>query len=573
MIDEVRTMIGEAEAATAATQDAQTAATEGTAQADNAEAMQVDNADPAAAEKSADPEAPEGTSENLPPAAAETAAPALAEASEAPAAEKTEAPAAEKTEAGAAQEKPQQADASALELAWRKKLAGLFREWKRTDYLKGAIEVAAPGLMEKTLAFEQKKLDDETEKAELQKLEEKLEEEAELSRSLGPEHVKKLAEELARLLEQAEKGAARPRALVRAMQMLYLAESAADAVASLRPETADEEALRQLAERTEEFAPALDAMRSLAVDKDVFAHLADEIEHEHQDLPESESEASDVGKELAKNEPAPVVLPQGWRLEWVKRKKKEMREFVSPDGTRYRNVKEVREALVIWEAMQAAKAAAAKAAEAAAARGEQPPPKRTRLRGKSSAALSAYAAAPAAPAVAATIPSAPPAPAAVDEDAFAEDLLAALGVDDKATGETKKPTAGAEVLVKGFTARAQLHLNGKRGRLGKFDSSTGKWDCLVDGSVKMSMSPSNFDVVPPTSAGTSKSPAAQVKRGASAEDQTRRVRAKAAARGAGGKGRGRGGRGQEEGNSAAAFMQEINAAKPAVLPQDDGDSD
>lgn len=36
----------------------------------------------------------------------------------------------------------------------------------------------------------------------------------------------------------------------------------------------------------------------------------------------------------------PVVLPPGWRMEWVKRKKKEMREFVDPEQRRYRSVRE-----------------------------------------------------------------------------------------------------------------------------------------------------------------------------------------------------------------------------------------
>lgn len=44
-------------------------------------------------------------------------------------------------------------------------------------------------------------------------------------------------------------GATKPRALVRALQMLYLAESIHEAVASLKPQTADEEALLQLTER------------------------------------------------------------------------------------------------------------------------------------------------------------------------------------------------------------------------------------------------------------------------------------------------------------------------------------
>merc|ERR1740123_2872342 len=104
------------------------------------------------------------------------------------------------------------------------------------------------------------------------------------------------------------------------MQMLYMAESHEDASLSLGTETADEEALRQLTERTEEFAPALSAMRSLAVDREIFAHLADSLMEEEQEDETAESEGSDIEKELlGRREAAPVVLPTGWRLEWVKR--------------------------------------------------------------------------------------------------------------------------------------------------------------------------------------------------------------------------------------------------------------
>eukprot|EP00439_Symbiodinium_sp_Y106_P032713 s197_g3.t3 len=246
----------------------------------------------------------------------------------------------------------------AVELAWRRQLAAAFRELRRSEHVKHALEVACPGMVEKAVAADAQ--------AEKEEMPEEQEQDADLlSLGIGPEHVKRLYDELQRLLEQAEKGAAKPRALVRAMQMLYLAESISDAVASLKPETADEEALSQLTERTQEFAPALDAMRSLAVDRDVFAHLADELVEEHCEAHESESEASDLNKELVgkKNEPAPVVLPPGWRMEWVKRKKKEMREFVDPQGNRYRNVKEVRAALLEVEAREAALKAVAKAAE------------------------------------------------------------------------------------------------------------------------------------------------------------------------------------------------------------------
>eukprot|EP00913_Durusdinium_trenchii_P019716 g18535.t1 len=213
--------------------------------------------------------------------------------------------------------------------------------------------------------------------------------------------------------------------MVRAMQMLYLADSASEAIASLKPETADEEALQQLSERTEEFAPALEAMRSLAVDRDVFSHLADEWVEEHGEVHHSESEASDLNKELGKKEPAPVVLPISRfcvaRLTEIGALRQEMREFVDHEGNRYRSVREVRAALLEYEARQAALQAAQKAAAeaAAAAAAAEVAPKRRRLRGKCSSA--AYGL-PGAAGVAQSMAAAAPARvAAAPEEDFAEE--------------------------------------------------------------------------------------------------------------------------------------------------------
>ncbi|CAK9083812.1 unnamed protein product [Durusdinium trenchii] len=342
------------------------------------------------------------------------------------------------------------------ELQWRRHLGRAFRELKRSEHVRAALEVAAPGVLEKTVAAEAK-VDVEKDPT--------IEEEEDsdlLSLGLGLEHVKRLHDELVRLLELAEKGAAKPRAMVRAMQMLYLADSASEAIASLKPETADEEALQQLSERTEEFAPALEAMRSLAVDRDVFSHLADEWVEEHGEVHHSESEASDLNKELGKKEPAPVVLPSGWRMEWVKRKKKEMREFVDHEGNRYRSVREVRAALLEYEARQAALQAAQKAAAeaAAAAAAAEVAPKRRRLRGKCSSA--AYGL-PGAAGVAQSMAAAAPARvAAAPEEDFAEELMKALGLppdtpsksstappapSSSATAGSKTPRTGCKVRI------------------------------------------------------------------------------------------------------------------------------
>ncbi|CAE8641724.1 unnamed protein product [Polarella glacialis] len=453
------------------------------------------------------------------------------------------------------------------ELAWRRRLAAALREFKRSEHVKSALEVAAPGLAEKILAAEQKQLDAEQAAAAGAPLPEQDEEEADLfSSGLGHEHVRRLHDELARLLDLAEKGAAKPRALVRAMQMLYLAETIADALLSLAAETADEEALRQLTERSEEFAPALTAMRSLAVDREVFAHLADEIDENNHEVPESESEASDVGKELVgKNEQAPVVLPSGWRLEWVKRKKKEMREFVDPNGRRYHNVRQVRVALMAWEAREAALAAAARAAEAAAAAGA-PPMKKTRLRGKSTS----LAFMPPPPGGFDQVPDfAPPEPASSQtadlEAAFAEDLLAALDLDEKVSAESApaatapeevkqapveieqgavapEPQGGDEVLLRGLSAKSgHLLLNGQKARLGNFNLKTSRWECILADGKKVNALPSNFELVPPTKP-------SQAKRKQPEQAEGRNVRAK------GGRGRatGRGGRGAQKAAATAS---------------------
>lgn len=449
---------------------------------------------------------------------------------------------------------------SALELAWRRKLATALKDFKRSEHVKSALEVAAPGVMEKALVAEQKALlkekgveqdqDDEEEQTDLSSL------------GIGPEHVKRLHDELVRLLELAEKGAAKPRALVRAMQMLYLAETVADAVGSLRPETADEEALQELTARSEEFAPALGMMRSLAVDRDVFSHLADDLDEDNPEVAESESEASDVEKDLVgkKNELAPVVLPPGWRLEWVKRKKNEMREFVDPSGIRYRNVREVRAALLEWEAREAALAAAAKAAEAAA---NAPPPKRIRLRKKcrnSAFDLPCMDAATTMPAIAAL------------EEAFAQDLLAELGVDEGApaasssspavsskTFPAHRPATAEKGLVVGAEVRLgglmdQLGLNGQRGRLGDYDADTDRWECfLVEGGGKVNIQAVNLEILSLPRLNLAKRLQPQ-------PTNTRVVRAK-------GRGKGRSGRGDR-----GVLPASLSTAAP-VAPEPDEDSD
>lgn len=399
-----------------------------------------------------------------------------------------------------------QAEADAR--AWRAKLADGLRELRRNEHIRAALKIAAPALLEHS--------------------DEGLE-------TVTADNVSRLHDELNRLQEQVEKGGIKPRALVRAMQMLYLCDTADDNSMLLSCETADEEALRQLTERTEEFAPALAAMRSLAVDREIFDHLKEKMDEEEA-MEHSESEGSDLEKELAgRKEGDVVVLPQGWRLEWVKRGKRETRQFVDPWGRRYFNVREVRAALEEWEATEARKkamveAAAARASMAAgAADAGGPPQKRTRIRGKvSSEALTQE-------------------PAMDNGDleaAFEEALEDALGgaLDDVSEEEAVEeqappvqatssraaaagavdlsPVAGAVVRLKGLVAKPEL--NGTEAKLVSFNEESGRWECMLreDGS-KVNIKPVNFDVIAPAAAATRKRPAPKGEAGG------RQVRARA----------------------------------------------
>lgn len=361
------------------------------------------------------------------------------------------------------------------------------------------------------------------------------------------ENVRRLFDELSRLQEQVEKGGNKPRALVRAFQLLYLAESTRDASLSLSTETADEEALRQLTERTEEFAPALAAMRGLAVDYEIFSHLREQMDEEEQVL-QSESEASDVCKELiGKNEPNALVLPPGWRLEWVRKKRggRQSREYVDPYGGRYYNVKEVRAAIEALEAVarvtdamtteeQDSVAPAAMVEEDANLSGEPPPMKRTRLRGK----VSAPSIQPPEDDLFANMFGAGDLEAAFEEaldgalSAAASNAgapLAPVAAVEEEPMQPPEPAPGVRVMLKGLMAKPEL--NGKPGRLGVYNPETTRWECMLDDGVKVNVKTPNFDVLP--HATTAKPALVPAKRAteAAAGDAARRVRARGNAKG------------------------------------------
>lgn len=362
------------------------------------------------------------------------------------------------------------------ERAWRQRLREGLRELKGSDYIRVALKVAAPSLLSSE--------DDALE-------------------ALTPDIVKRLHDEFARLQEQAEKGGVRPRALVRAMQQLYLAESCRDASLSLSTETADEEALRQLTERTEEFAPALDMMRTLAVDKAIFAHLADADEEANEEhASEEDVDDLDYERELVSRQDSGLVLPDGWSVEWVQTGKRQMKHFIDQDGRRYTSHRQARAALAELEACRAeaeriaAENAASLAAAAAAPDGG---PKRVRLRGKVSEAS-----------LGESLFGAGGLEAAFEEalgDALGEIIGSANGAENGKSGTavksgvqkaaTPSPEAkpGAKVVLKGLVAKPEL--NGQQGRLLAYNTQTGRWETQLADRSKVNVKPANFDVVAP----------------------------------------------------------------------------
>ncbi|CAK0813933.1 unnamed protein product [Prorocentrum cordatum] len=384
-----------------------------------------------------------------------------------------EAPSCAKEARAAAEEQHREA-----ERAWRQRLREGLRELKGRDYIRVALKVAAPSLLNPE--------DDALE-------------------ALTTDSVKRLHDEFARLQEQAEKGGVQPRALVRAMQQLYLAESCRDASLSLSTETADEEALRQLTERTEEFAPALEAMRTLAVDKAIFAHLADADEEANEEhASEADVDDLDYERELVSRQDSGLVLPDGWRVEWVQVGKRQMKHFIDQDGRRYTSHRQARAALAELEACRAeaeriaAENAASLAAAAAAPDGG---PKRVRLRGKVSASS-----------LGEQLFGVGGLEAAFEEalgDALGEVLGPAGGAENGScgSGAAAKPGAkqtaapppevrpGAMVVLKGLVAKPEL--NGQQGRLLALHPQTGRWEAQLADRSKVNVRPANFDVVAP----------------------------------------------------------------------------
>jgi superfamily II DNA or RNA helicase len=153
-----------------------------------------------------------------------------------------------------------------------------------------------------------------------------------------------------------------PNQLVKSFNALYSAESMEEFTTTLGVKTSDEEAVVRLANAIDEFAPALEELRQKAIDCELFACLKVSMrklslrmrksscpeDPEHDGKAEvSEDELEDV-EAYADNEPKPVALPEGWKLEWVNQirgKALEQFRFVDPDGRKYYSVAELRVAI------------------------------------------------------------------------------------------------------------------------------------------------------------------------------------------------------------------------------------
>jgi hypothetical protein len=149
----------------------------------------------------------------------------------------------------------------------------------------------------------------------------------------------------------------KPHFLCRHIQALYNAADAITAATLLTSETADEERLRNLAERSAVLSPALAQLRSKAVDQPVIASLVQESESENEDdngacelaydssADENEEDAGKLRKQRS------LMLTEGWRVE---RKEladgRERRVFVDPTGQQFDREADARDVIEMKEA-------------------------------------------------------------------------------------------------------------------------------------------------------------------------------------------------------------------------------
>jgi len=146
--------------------------------------------------------------------------------------------------------------------------------------------------------------------------------------------------------DSARKGGRAQHWLLRGLQ--WLLEDELDAVVqrlALASRSADEEALRSLAERSRAFVPALRELRREAIDREALERLV----AAPAEPTESAGETSDcdfgVSAGSSSEDVPPLVLPSDWQLQRVKRGRAMVRQFVDPSGKRYKTEAEARKAV------------------------------------------------------------------------------------------------------------------------------------------------------------------------------------------------------------------------------------
>jgi len=140
--------------------------------------------------------------------------------------------------------------------------------------------------------------------------------------------------------------------LIRALQCLYTAVSAADAEKwlHLSPWSADEEALKNLSHSSREFVPALEELRKKAVDRAILLAAERRKKAGHEEVGQSEGESSAIDFSISdhngeEGEVTKPFLPVGWRTETFRLKGRERREYIDPHGKRYRTLAEAKKVI------------------------------------------------------------------------------------------------------------------------------------------------------------------------------------------------------------------------------------
>jgi hypothetical protein len=153
----------------------------------------------------------------------------------------------------------------------------------------------------------------------------------------------------------------KPHCLCRELLALYSAPSATEAATLLSCETADEERLRILGERSHELCPALQQLREKAVDRVVLNNLgqatdavseddsmSSACEDEEVSSSFSSSDEEDNGKFMKAKRS--LILTEGWRVERAKTKEgRERRVFIDPSGQRFKREADARDVIEMKE--------------------------------------------------------------------------------------------------------------------------------------------------------------------------------------------------------------------------------